>query len=79
MLPCLRPGTVVVGLRVPIKVNKIVIAVVQNREVIKRVTQITGSGYWLEGDNKRASTDSRNYGFVPKSAIKAVVVWPIKL
>lgn len=79
MMPCLKPGMVVFGLRVPLKVNRVIIAEVHGREVIKRVTQITAKGYWLEGDNKHASTDSRTYGFIPKSAIKAAVVWPIKL
>jgi nickel-type superoxide dismutase maturation protease len=29
---------------------------------IKRVTQVTELGIWVEGDNKNASTDSRSWG-----------------
>lgn len=36
---------------------------------VKRVTQITDLGFWLEGDNKSASTDSRSWGAVDSSEV----------
>jgi hypothetical protein len=28
---------------------------------VKRLTKVLDTGYWVEGDNKEASTDSRSY------------------
>ncbi len=39
-------------------------------EVVKRIIKETAPGkYWLEGDNKEASTDSREFGPVGQEAI----------
>ena len=35
------------------------------------------NSYWLEGDNKFKSYDSRNHGAVPANLIKGKVVWVI--
>jgi len=41
-----------------------------SKTLIKRVTQINESGqYWVEGDNKERSFDSRNYGWLSSSDI----------
>ena len=37
--------------------------------LIKRVVRIDDSGIWVEGDNKDASTDSRNWGALNSSEI----------
>lgn len=39
------------------------------REVIKRITKVQGGTYFVEGDNKKESTDSRVYGAIKRSAI----------
>ena len=47
---------------------------------IKRVGAVEASGeLWLEGDNPAGSTDSRQFGAVPASALRGRVVlrlWP---
>jgi nickel-type superoxide dismutase maturation protease len=49
-------------------------------EMVKRVTRVLDpSGFWVEGDNAQASTDSRSFGPVPAHAIRGVVrlrYWP---
>jgi len=42
--------------------------------LIKRVVRIDGSGIWVEGDNKEASTDSRNWGALSPTEICGVVL-----
>ena len=42
--------------------------------LIKRVVRIDGSGIWVEGDNKEASTDSRNWGALTPTEIRGVVL-----
>ncbi|OGC92085.1 hypothetical protein A2899_04840 [Candidatus Amesbacteria bacterium RIFCSPLOWO2_01_FULL_49_25] len=38
--------------------------------MLKRIIRGTGEGgYWVEGDNKEKSTDSRDYGAVPGSNV----------
>jgi len=36
---------------------------------VKRVTQVTELGIWVEGDNKNASTDSRSWGALEASEV----------
>lgn len=76
MEPALFEGDVVVGRnhKKP-KVGDIVVARHNGREIIKRVTKLTAEACYLQGDNKHASTDSRQFGAVPLTNIKAVVVW----
>ena len=79
MLPSLKQGDVVVGQRgKQPRVGDIVIAWVHDKEVIKRISQVTNEGYELLGDNKAVSTDSRTYGFVERQHIRGVVIKTIK-
>lgn len=39
------------------------------RLLLKRVMLIKGSTYYVEGDNKKESTDSRHFGWVDKQHI----------
>lgn len=72
MAPTYRPGDVLLGWRWgAAQANQIVVANV-GRPIIKRVARIDPDGYWLEGDNAAASTDSRNFGAV--SRIEAVII-----
>ncbi|MBI2642013.1 MAG: S26 family signal peptidase [Candidatus Wildermuthbacteria bacterium] len=47
-----------------------------SRLILKRITGARDSFFWVEGDNKEESTDSRKFGWVPKTAIlgKAFVI-----
>lgn len=46
--------------------------------VIKRVVARSGEQLWLEGDDHERSTDSRRWGWVPRSRVRRLVVrrWP---
>ena len=49
--------------------------------LIKRITRIVGGRYFLQGDNRGASCDSRVWGTVPRSSLIGRVVltyWPIR-
>lgn len=50
--------------------GNVIIADVDGREVIKRISYIEGDNVFIVGDNLAASTDSRNYGPIDKTAIK---------
>ncbi len=71
MLPTLKPGDMVLVNRMSYlflspKINDIV-AVKDPREgkvLIKRIMKIEGKSYFVQGDNKNASTDSRVFGMI---------------
>ena|ERR1035437_6065634 len=42
---------------------------------IKRIVRLDDSGIWVEGDNKEASTDSRNWGAITPSEIRGRVLF----
>ena len=37
--------------------------------IVKRIVHAKGGGYWVEGDNKLESSDSRNFGWIPGKLI----------
>ena len=41
---------------------------------IKRIVHLENVGIWVEGDNKEASTDSRNWGVLSSSEIRGRVI-----
>ncbi|MGH7203860.1 MAG: signal peptidase I [Candidatus Levyibacteriota bacterium] len=44
--------------------------------LIKRITKIAGDNYFVEGDNKKYSTDSRVFGMIRQSDIIGKVIAP---
>ncbi len=70
MHPSLKNGDNVLISRVG-KINKgdIVVYSAKERDYIKRVKSIAGGKYFLEGDNKEFSTDSREFGLVDEKEI----------
>lgn len=76
MTPTLGAGTIVVATRLlPVLVGHVAVAIVDGREVIKRVTVIDGDLVELRGDNPAASTDSRQYGKVPNQSLYGRVIF----
>lgn len=79
MLPALHKEQLVIA--TPFKKTTqgaIVVARIDNRDVIKRVIKISQNRVWLEGDNLGASTDSREYGWIDRGAIRGVVIYPLR-
>lgn len=46
-----------------------------NKLSIKRITKIINDLYFVEGDNKLFSVDSRNFGTIEKSSIVGKVIF----
>lgn len=44
--------------------------------LVKRIVKIKNGNYFVEGDNKEKSTDSRTFGWLKKRDIFAKVVYP---
>lgn len=77
MRPGFRPNQVVlaVAFRRP-KVGTVVIVEHEGIEKIKRLIQVRPNEIYIVGDNPAASTDSRHFGWLPQTALKARIVWP---
>jgi len=81
MLPVLKNGQTVLVNRLSYllskpKINDIV-AMHDPRDdkvLIKRITKIEDKSYFVQGDNKNASTDSRVFGMIRRSAIIGKVI-----
>jgi len=76
MIPTLRPGQIVFasGWYRKLLVGDIVTVFHNNREVIKRVGNVTDGKLYILGDNSESSTDSRCYGWVHESSVTGKVV-----
>lgn len=74
MKPALDDGDVVVALRRMPRPGQIAIVRHGDLEIIKRITSIKGTRYYLLGDNADESTDSRHYGHVNKKDILGTIV-----
>lgn len=75
MLPAYNPGRIVLGWRLgrP-RVGDVVIARHHRVEIIKRVSQLQEDRVYLLGDNPLESTDSRQFGWLPLTAVLATVI-----
>lgn len=78
MLPTLKPGqdVLVWCWFLNPKVGDIMAIKVNDKEMIKRIGQITSDrNIFVQGDNEKESTDSRNFGWIKKSEIIGKVIW----
>lgn len=75
MTPAYTHGKIVLGtrLRKP-KVGDVVIAKHHSVEIIKRISHLQDGKVYLIGDNPDESTDSRQFGWLPINAVRAVVL-----
>ena len=84
MAPTLLPGDRLLVARARARLGDIVLARdprAPDRELIKRVAAVDGSGLVLRGDNPAFSTDARTFGALPREAIEWRVVgryWPAR-
>lgn len=81
MVPALPPGTLVFGIGIyfgEFKPGQIVIIDHDGKEKIKRIDKIEDNKIFVLGDHLDTSIDSRQFGWLPFEAIKALVIWPRK-
>lgn len=76
MSPTLPHGRLVVFVTMRPKIDNIVMVNHDGREKIKRLALTRAGRIYLLGDNPPASTDSRDFGWLPQEAIIAKLVWP---
>ena len=77
MLPTLKAGqdVLVFCWFYTLKVGDLVAFKKNGREMIKRIQKVRGREYYVIGDNKKESTDSRKFGPIDKSQIIGKVIW----
>ena len=75
MLPDVKQGSIVIAKKTKsIIVGDIIVALQNNKEVIKRVNNVDSNGYFIVGSNLLNSSDSRMYGPVMKQDVIGKVV-----
>lgn len=57
------------------KAGDVVVLKYGNMVLLKRIIRLEENGFWVEGDNKDFSTDSREFGAVPKGAVVGKLGW----
>lgn len=81
MEPYLKEGNVIVlrkhSAKRKVNVGNIVMARIEGKEVIKRISAIDNGQIYLLGDNKTQSTDSRQFGSVDCEQIIAVYLFKL--
>jgi len=77
MAPTLKPGQIVFGYGFYKKLDPgtVVIVLHEGVEKIKRIARIEHDKVFLLGDNSAVSTDSRDFGALPMSSVKAKVLY----
>ena len=81
MEPALKQNQTVIVSSVPYLIGKPkvrdIIILQRERYIIKRISKIKGDKVFVVGDNKKASTDSRDFGWVSRKEIVGKVVLKI--
>lgn len=78
MMPVLPPGTIVwiwTGIK-RFRPGQTIVFQHQGKEKIKRLDRLENDKIFVVGDHSAASTDSNDFGWIPKSKIIGVVIWP---
>ena len=81
MEPALKQNQTVIVSSAPYLIGKPkvrdIIILQRERYIIKRISKIKGDKVFVAGDNKKASTDSRDFGWVSRKEIVGKVVLKI--
>lgn len=80
MFPALKPGQDILVFKWAYffsqpKIGDIVVIRKDGKDLVKRIHNISGQEYFVQGDNQKESTDSRTFGTIKKSQITGKVVW----
>ena len=83
MLPTLKPGQDVLCFNWAYifskpKIGDIVVIRLKGKEIIKRIQKTNDRRIFVQGDNKKESTDSRNFGLIDKSEIIGKVILVVR-
>ncbi len=80
MLPTFRHGQVVLGNAdtSKVRVGDVVVVEHEGLEKIKRIADVQGDHIYVLGDNPGASSDSRVFGWLERSLVRAKIIWPHK-
>lgn len=82
MMPTYRSGDwLVVAWGAQFKIGDVILVEREDRPgvfLIKRLERSEGSNYWVEGDNKSISTDSREWGFIGSDEIVGRVLFRVR-
>jgi nickel-type superoxide dismutase maturation protease len=86
MSPTFSPGDTVVASSLPylltkLKCGDIIVCTDPRNEriLIKRIARIRKDEYFVVGDNKAASTDSRQFGFIQRKDIIGKVLYKLSI
>ncbi len=81
MCPAFKSGDVVLVNKLAYFLSKPkirdVIEVKREKYINKRITKIDGDQFFIQGDNKKESTDSRNFGWVGRKEILGKIMLKI--
>ena len=77
MLPTLKIGQdiLVSTWFFSLKKGDLVVIKHRGREMVKRIQRTNGRIYFVVGDNKKESTDSRTFGPISRKEIIGKVIW----
>ncbi len=80
MQPVISNGQKVLASSLPFlfskpKINDIVVFKSESKIFVKRIRSVSEDKYFLEGDNKSDSLDSREFGLINRKNILAKVLW----
>jgi phage repressor protein C with HTH and peptisase S24 domain len=78
MSPKLMPGQVLLATPLfrRLRPGQVVVLQQDGRQKVKRIERIEKGKCFVIGDNPKASTDSRHFGWLDANDILARVVWP---
>jgi nickel-type superoxide dismutase maturation protease len=75
MAPTYKPGDTLIGLRwFRPKPGLVVVAMHNGKPLIKRLVSLQDDHIVIQGDNSPHSTDSRHFGPIPISQLKAKII-----